>query len=119
MKLMIVDDEPQNLELFTSVFELEEGIEVLQCESGDIALEKVSDFKPDVILLDVMMPGTDGIEVCRIIKSDPELKSAKIIIITGMAGSEVEEKAKVAGCDRFYLKPIRVHSLMQEVLGES
>ena len=118
MKLMIVDDEPQNLELFGCVFETEDDIETVLCESGDKALEKLKTFKPDVILLDIMMPGTDGIEVCRIIKSNPELSNIKIIMITGMAGDEVEQKAKAAGCDRFYLKPIRIPVLMSEVLGD-
>lgn len=74
-KLMIVDDEPSVLELFSEVFEDIDGIEVLCCESGDIALEKFDDFQPDVVVLDVMMPGKDGFETCVEIKAKERLGS--------------------------------------------
>lgn len=116
-KLMIVDDETSNLELFSEIFEDEENLEVLCCASGEDALNQFQSFQPDVVILDIMMPGKDGFTVCEEIKKTADPNSTKIIMVTGMAGIEVEEKATQSGCDRFYLKPVRISLLKDEVLA--
>jgi len=115
-KLMIVDDEVSNLELFSEIFE-DDDIQIECCTSGEEALNKYNQFLPEVIILDIMMPGMDGFDVCQKIKS--LIPAPKIIMVSGMAGSEVEQRAKTSGCDQFYLKPVNIFTLHDEVLQES
>ena len=117
-KLLIVDDESSNLELFSEVFEDDEDLEVICSESGDDALAQFQHHQPEVIILDIMMPGTNGFLVCEKIKQMSQGKT-KVIMITGMAGREVEQKATSCGCDRFYLKPVSIATLRNEVLQVS
>ena len=120
LKIMIVDDEPSNLELFSEIFSADSSDRPLNlkcCQSGDEALEHLESFKPNVVILDIMMPGTDGIEVCKMIKNHKEFQKSKVIMVTGMAGSDVEVRARAAGCDQFYLKPVSIITLRNEVFN--
>lgn len=122
MKVMIVDDEEMNRELFLDLLQDEVGVtDVLACESGKEALKELPDYKPDVVILDVMMPGMDGFETCKKIREQsgprpPNLP--KVIMITGMAGDDIEERGMQAGVDLFYFKPLNVSTLISEVLAK-
>ena len=72
------------------------GYEVRCCAGGRVALQEVDDFRPDIVLLDVMMPGLDGIEVCRRIKANPDLTHIPIIAVTSYALSGDEAKTKAS-----------------------
>jgi CheY-like chemotaxis protein len=121
MKVMIVDDEQMNRDLFSDLLEDEEAITEIQCfENGKLALDAVNNYSPDVIILDVMMPGMDGFETCQKIreKFGPHPPNPpKVIMITGMAGDDIEERGLKSGVDRFYFKPLNVNTLIKEVLN--
>ena len=86
-KIMIVDDEEGLIELVTAVLE-QEGYEVIAAMNGEEALEKLKTVKPDLILLDMMMPGMSGREVCERIRKDPKTKDLKVAFITVAKFSE-------------------------------
>lgn len=87
-KIMIVDDEPNILALEKAVLE-SEGFEVVEAISGAECLEKIKEAKPDLILLDMMMPGMSGRETCEKIRADPETSEQKIVFVTVARFSEV------------------------------
>ncbi len=87
MKILIVDDTPANLDILGHILQ-RSGLEVSIAPNGEKALELVSQCKPDLILLDIMMPGIDGYEVCKKLKADMNAKDIPIIFITAMADTE-------------------------------
>jgi putative two-component system response regulator len=91
-----------------SQFLTEMGYSVIETENGHQALEGVMREKPDIVILDIMMPEMDGIEVCRIIKSNPVTKIIPVIIITGLGDDDHHLKALDAGADDFLTKPFRI-----------
>ena len=117
LKILIVDDEELNRELFTDLFEDDDQVEVVSCPDGMQALSALKEFNPDVVLLDIMMPGMDGYEVCAKLRENSTDKSPKIIMLTGLVGQEVEDRSRECGADRVYFKPINISSLHEEVMS--
>ena len=87
-KIMIVDDEDNLIELVTAILE-QEGYEVIPASSGQEALEKLKSVKPDLVLLDMMMPGMSGREVCEKIRANPKTRGLKVIFLTVARFSEM------------------------------
>ncbi|MBI5848902.1 MAG: response regulator [Nitrospirae bacterium] len=106
-QILCLDDEPKNLKLYEAML-LPNEFEVIKAENGPEALELISKEKIDLILLDVMMPGMDGFEVCRSLKSDPATASIPIVIITALSDKESLNLALQAGTSLFLTKPIWV-----------
>ena len=102
--LLIVDDEPLNIELLAHMLGLE--FEILVATNGDDALDKATRFLPDLILLDVAMPGLDGYEVCRLLKGAESTRDIPVIFITVMEGENFEKKALELGAADFIVKPM-------------
>lgn len=102
-KILIVDDEDQNLRLLEAVL-LPEGYDVIMARDGGAALKAVKDSLPDVVLLDVMMPGMDGFEVCRRQKQENEY--LPIIMVTSLDKRDSRLKGIESGADDFISKPI-------------
>jgi len=110
-KILIVDDETSA----RSAFELllrREGYEVRDAASGESALAACTEFKPDLILLDILMPGIDGFEVCRRIKATPETRLTPVVLITGLSDTEDRIRGINAGADDFLSKPIDINELL-------
>jgi putative two-component system response regulator len=110
-KILIVDDE------LSARFALElllrrEGFDVREVHDGKSALVECATFRPDVILLDVVMPGMDGFEVCRQIKSTPETRLTPVVLITGLSATEDRIKGINAGADDFLSKPLDFSELL-------
>ena len=113
-KILIVDDEPDILEIVS--FRLKKaGYKVLTAEDGQEALDIVRSKKPDLILLDLTLPGIDGYEVCRILKADKIFKSIPIIFLTASQVIKVEERSKGAEADDYILKPFEPEELLEKV----
>ena len=103
-KVLIVDDEP-NIVLPLQFLMEQNNYDVNVASSGEEALEKVMQFKPDLILLDIMLPGIDGYEVCEIMRLKPEWKDIKIIFLTAKGRDVDIAKGLVLGADAYITKP--------------
>lgn len=114
--VLIVDDEYISRETLQSVLE-GEGYELEMAENGFQAIEKARELLPDVILLDVMMPGMTGFEVCQRIRSDPQIAEIPIIILTALDDRESLLNALKAGADDFISKPFDRYELRARLLG--
>ena len=112
-KVLIIDDEKTNIKILLEIFEFDEDEYITRTAfSGEEGLEILSGFHPDVILLDIMMPGIDGYEVCRRIRNDPANCSAKIIMLSGRAMQDEIDKGFEAGADKYVSKPFGIKELL-------
>lgn len=113
-RILIVDDEP-NIVLALEFLMQKEGYEVRIAEDGEIALKEMLSFKPDLVILDVMMPKVDGFEVCQRIRTE-QSNSEVIILMLTAKGREVEiEKGLQMGADLYVTKPFSTRELVQKV----
>lgn len=101
---MCVDDEVQNLALLSAVL-MPEGYEVIEANNGEEALKKIRTEQIDIVLLDVMMPGMDGFEVCKEIKGDKKYRNIPVVMITALAAKADRIKSIEAGAEEFLAKP--------------
>jgi CheY-like chemotaxis protein len=114
-RIMVVDDEPDIRAILSKILN-KRGYEVDLYESAEEAIEKLrSGDRPDLIILDLMMPGMSGIEACRVIKSDPTLKDIPVIILTVMVEPETKEESREAGADAHVDKPINMAKLFHTI----
>jgi two-component system cell cycle response regulator DivK len=114
--VLIVDDHPVNLKL-AKVLLTKEGYEVRTAGDAEEALETLETFKPRLILMDLQLPGMDGLELTRRLKSSPETKNILIVALTAYAMKGDDEKAKAAGCDGYITKPIDTQTLPGVIAG--
>jgi DNA-binding response OmpR family regulator len=103
-RILIVDDESQNVEVLRRLM-TRLGYDVLTASDGESALESVVRDRPDLVLLDVNMPGIDGVEVCRRLKADPATRLIPVVLITTLTASEDRVRGIDAGADDFLAKP--------------
>jgi len=115
-EILIVDDEPNVIMPIQFLME-QHGYKVMIAEGGEDALELVYRFKPDLVLLDIMLPGINGYEVCEIIRLNPNYRNVKIIFLTAL-GREVEiAKGMTLGADTYITKPFSNTELVAKVKG--
>jgi putative two-component system response regulator len=114
--VLIVDDEYAGRETLQSVLE-GEGYQLEMAENGQQAIEKAKELLPDVILLDIMMPGMTGFEVCERIRSDPQIAEIPIIVLTALDDRESLLTALKAGADDFISKPFDRYELRARLMG--
>ena len=113
-KILIADDEPDILEILS--FNLSaEGYEVITAKNGNEAIEKAMNSAPDLIMLDVMMPGKNGLEVCNLLRARPEFADTLIIFLTAMSDENSEIKGLETGADDYITKPIGPKVLLSKV----
>jgi signal transduction histidine kinase len=112
--VLVVDDLPRNVQLVGSIL-TRKGYEVLFATSGEMALERLEARLPDLVLLDLMMPGMDGLEVCRRIKKDPRTLHLPIIFLTAANESELAARALSEGAVDFINKPFNTGELLARV----
>ena len=113
-KILVVDDEPMNVELLDAYLSAE-GYEVVTAYSGEEALEKVESEKPALILLDVMMPGLNGFEVCKLLKGKEETRFIPVVMVTALRELEDKIKGIESGADDFLTKPVTSLELLTRV----
>jgi DNA-binding response OmpR family regulator len=113
-EILIVDDEPSIVVPIQFLMQ-QQGYSVLVAENGHDALDMIYKYIPDLILLDIMLPGIDGYEVCEIVRLNPKLRDVKIIFLTAK-GREVEiAKGLALGADAYITKPFSNAELVAEV----
>jgi two-component system, NtrC family, sensor kinase len=112
--ILIVDDTPNNIRVLFDILH-GAGFKVSVVKSGELALEKVPFIQPDLILLDVMMPGIDGFETCRRLKVDESTKDIPIIFMTALADVENKVKGLQIGAVDYIIKPIQVEEVIARV----
>ena len=110
-KILIVDDESGARAALEFLLR-REGFEVRDAADGPSAIQECATFRPDLILLDIMMPGMDGFEVCRHIKATPETRLTPVVLITGLTATEDRIMGINSGADGFLSKPIDLNELL-------
>src|SRR3984893_8769999 len=110
-KILIVDDESAARGALETLLR-REGFDVRNASDGPSALAECAMFRPDLILLDIMMPGMDGFEVCRHIKATPETRLTPVVLITGLTATEDRIMGINSGADDFLSKPIDLNELL-------
>jgi len=111
-KLLIVDDDEDLVELMVEAFSRDGRFDIRTANNGFDAGMKVNEFRPDLVVLDVMLPDINGREVCQRVRSDSSLDSVKIICISGMIESEKVESLRAAGANDFMQKPFAIEELL-------
>lgn len=113
-KILIADDEPDILEIIH--FNLKaEGYEVFTAKNGDEAIEEAKKHQPDLIILDIMMPGKNGIDVCNILRMQPAFKETLIVFLSALSDEGTEIRGLETGADDYLTKPISPKILVSKV----
>jgi excisionase family DNA binding protein len=114
-KVLIVDDDVELVDLLKDVFDRDGRFETRTANNGFDAGMQVKEFRPDVMVLDVMLPDINGKEVCQRVRSDKNLDAVKIICISGMVEQDRISELIDAGADDFMNKPFSIESLLERV----
>jgi len=114
-KILVVDDEEDILEILKYNLE-KEGFEVKTASDGNAGIEMAEQFLPDVIILDIMMPFVNGINMCKEIKNDPRFKHIPVLFLSATNNDELINAAKEAGGMKFISKPIHLNLLIDMVV---
>ncbi|TKJ31830.1 MAG: response regulator [Chloroflexi bacterium B3_Chlor] len=114
-RILIVDDEPAVVAFIEGALRLEGDYELATAYDGFEAGHQLAIFKPDLLVLDIMLPGMDGFEICRRLKTDPAMSHVKVLAVTGFATEENIEKILGYGADDFLAKPLKLEDLKKKV----
>jgi CheY-like chemotaxis protein len=115
-RVLVADDEPLTTEMLALMLAFR-GYEVVCANSGTEALQRAREMKPDVVLMDVLMPGMEGVDVTRALRADPDFSTCPVVLFSSADEGEIEWRA--AGADMFLQKPIdlrRIPDLVQQLL---
>jgi two-component system cell cycle response regulator DivK len=114
--ILVIEDNPHNLKLAQLVLN-KAGHAVLSADNGEAGLELATERQPDLILMDVQMPGLDGLAVTRLLKNSPRTAHIKVIALTALAMKGDSERILAAGCDAYLAKPYHYNDLVTAVQG--
>jgi len=114
--VLIVDDNPTNLKLVSDVLRFE-GYRILNASDAESAQEIVRNTPPDLILMDIALPGMDGLTLTRLLKTDEVTRHIIIVALTAFAMKGDDARAREAGCDGYITKPIDTRTLPGAVAG--
>ena len=114
-RILLVDDEPDLLVLVRNILR-DEGFTVDTAENGEVALKKARSFKPDLVVLDMMMPGMSGVDVCQKLRDSPETKGLKVVFLTVVRFSEAGMNVlREFGVMDYITKPFETKDLIKRV----
>lgn len=114
-KVLLVEDNASNRELFIEILKLRNQYDLYIVEDGMKALELLENFKPDLILMDIHMPGLDGLAVTKTIKSIPDLSHIPIVALSALAMKNDIQAALDAGCIGYITKPVRIKNFLEQL----
>jgi CheY-like chemotaxis protein len=112
--ILVVDDNPVNVKLLRMLLG-DAGYDVREADGADQAMAVLQAFRPRLILMDVQLPGVDGLELTRRLKADPDTRDTIIVGVTACAARGDAERVLAAGCDGYVAKPIDIHELLATV----
>lgn len=116
-KILIVEDDPLMMRMYQKIFTFEKH-EVELAENGEVGLAKVKTFNPTIILLDIMMPKMNGLQVLDQLKSDPTTKTIPVIMLTNLAGQQDAETALAKGAVKYIVKSEHDPKEVADMVGE-
>ncbi|QQE10274.1 response regulator [Planctomycetota bacterium] len=114
-KLLVVDDDEQIVELFVDVLSRNEHYEVKTANTGYDAGIMTEQFKPDLMILDYMLPDINGNKVCETVRKNPDLVNMKIIIVSGVVNQDEVHQLLQSGADEFIKKPFNIENLQERI----
>jgi two-component system cell cycle response regulator DivK len=112
--ILVVDDYADNREMYSAYLRFQ-GLDVVEAANGAEALERAFERPPDLVVMDLSLPGVDGWQATRTLKADARTKNIPVIAVTGHALAGAPEQAAEAGCDGFLTKPCLPEDLLQEI----
>ncbi len=115
-RVLVVEDNPANMKLAALLLE-QAGYEVLQATDADSGIALARERSPALILMDVQLPGMNGLDATRALKRDPRTASIKVVAVTAFAMTGDDRRMAEAGCDAYVSKPIRYRALLDVIRG--
>ncbi|MBV8302109.1 MAG: response regulator [Candidatus Dormibacteraeota bacterium] len=109
-RILLVDDDPRLVNIVAMYLNIE-GYEVDTAQNGAEGLEAIERHVPDLVILDVMMPGMDGLEACKRIRNDPRTHTLPVLMFTALSGEDDVERARLAGANHLITKPFNLVGL--------
>ena len=113
-RILVVDDNPTNLKLVSDVLEFD-GYQILKAVNAETAQEIIAGNPPELILMDIALPGMDGLTLTRLLKADEKTRRIIIVALTAFAMKGDDTKAREAGCDGYITKPIDTRRISEQV----
>jgi twitching motility two-component system response regulator PilG len=114
IKVLVIDDS-NTIRRSAELFLRQAGYDVILAEDGFDALAKISDYRPQVIFVDIMMPRLDGYQTCALIKQNPNLKATPVIMLSSKDGVFDRARGRLAGSDRYLTKPFTKEGLLEAI----
>jgi twitching motility two-component system response regulator PilG len=114
IKVLVIDDS-NTIRRSAELFLRQAGYDVILAEDGFDALAKISDYKPQIIFVDIMMPRLDGYQTCALIKQNAQLKSTPVIMLSSKDGVFDRARGRLAGSDRYLTKPFTKEGLLEAI----
>jgi len=111
--ILIVEDDPETREFYSDAL-ARDGFVIDQAHNGHQALEKALQSSPNLILTDIAVPGIDGIELCKRLRSDARTRAIPVLAVTGYGDRRYPDRARIAGADRVLIKPCDAEMLVRE-----
>ena len=112
--VLVIEDNELNMKLVRSLLGIE-NYQVLEAVDAETGIQMAREHHPDLILMDIQLPGMDGLSATRIIKKDPELKDVPVVALTSYAMQGDDKKATEAGCEHYITKPINTRKFIETV----
>jgi DNA-binding response OmpR family regulator len=117
-KVLLVDDDPELVDMMNKALQEDGRFEVRIAGNGFDAGMMVKEYRPDLIVLDVMLPDINGKEVCHRVRADPTMEDVRIICISGLIEDDKVQELKLAGADEFLHKPFDVDVLIEKMCAQ-
>ncbi len=114
--VLIVEDNPANMKLASFILE-SAGHTVLGADDAEAGLRMARELHPDLVLMDIQLPGMDGLQAIALLKAEPSTSTIPVIALTALAMKGDEARIRAAGCDGYLAKPIRYQELLATVAG--